>query len=138
MKTLFCLLISILSYSQDFKINNDSINLENGSKAHFEENNFEKAELIYNQILQNDYKNSDAYFRRGRLYFSWKKYKNAIKDFEKSIEYNYSDLSKPYSMIGMSKMLLNNNPKSLCKDFKKAIKYDKTLNQNNFYKSFCK
>lgn len=138
MKIIFCLLISILSYSQEIRINNDSINLENGTEAHFKENNFEKAESIFNQILNSNDKNPDAYFRRGRLYFSWKKYKKAINDFEKSIKYNYSDLSKSYSMIGMSKMLLSNDPRSLCKDFKKAIKYDQTLTEFNFYKDFCK
>jgi len=89
------------------------------STAHGNKGNFNKVVVNCTKSLDINPKFSDAYFNRATANFFLKNYKDAINDYQKSIEFDYSNLSEAYFNKGLCLQKVNLKKKAY-REFLKA------------------
>ncbi|MEN9518542.1 MAG: hypothetical protein RLZZ381_1130, partial [Cyanobacteriota bacterium] len=91
------------------------------------EGNYENAIVFYNQFLEQNPNNIDAYYGRAKSYYSLKQYQLAINDFNEIIKLNPNYINV-YALRGLAYYDQKNYPEALA-DFNQAI----DLDPNSFY-----
>ncbi|MCF6242569.1 MAG: tetratricopeptide repeat protein [Bacteroidales bacterium] len=85
MKNIFALIIfSVLSLSSIAQPDSLYKYIEQGNKAYIE-NEFEKAILAYETVIQNGYSAAELYYNLGNAYYRTKNYKAAILNYERAL-----------------------------------------------------
>jgi len=122
-------------FSQESKLNAgvlDFIKLDDAKKA-YEAKNYKKSSEIYNNYAkQSD--NQESYYNAGNAMYKEKKYKEAIKSYEKSTFKDKEREAKKYSNIGnaYAKQLKQKMLKKAIESYEKSLKLkeDKETREN--------
>ncbi len=110
-----------------------SLDLLDKGVEHYYRSDFKTAFDYFNQALEKDNTNFEAYFWIGNYYNNFRKYKKAIEYYSKAIELN-PGFAEAYANRGFAKNNLKDK-KGACRDWKKA----QSLGKNNLdnYLEWC-